>query len=165
MHELSADFSCKPILFLARLGASPRLRAANAERKSAVKNSVWGVVENRSAQPVYIVETVCIATPDSPDRLRMTQHLTYGDGSTRVREWSMRRVDDEQYEAAASDMIGAGIGTVSGRAFQWSWVLATKPGDSLFDVKPQRHSRRRGLPRIRATRSELPASRSPPMAG
>jgi hypothetical protein len=93
----------------------------------------WGVVENRSGQPVDIVETDCIGNPDGLDGLRMTQLLIYGD-SRRVREWRMRRLGDGRYEAAASDMVGAGIGSASGRAFHWSWILATKPGDSLFDV-------------------------------
>ena len=94
----------------------------------------WGVLENRSAEPDDIVTTDCVGELEAPDRLHMTQLLTLGDGSVRSRDWHMRRIAPGRYQATASDMVGTASGTASGRAFHWSWVLATRPGNRLFDV-------------------------------
>ena len=94
----------------------------------------WGVVENRSGEPVSEVSTDCRGEADGPDGLRMTQTLTMGDGKTQTREWRMRRVAPNRYEATANDMVGVATGESGGRAFHWTWTLATEPGNPLLDV-------------------------------
>jgi hypothetical protein len=94
----------------------------------------WGVIENRSGQPTEIVTTDCIGTAEGADGLRMVQTLTLGDGTVQHREWHIRRTAQGAFEASANDMVGMAIGSARGRAFHWSWTLATKPGDALRDV-------------------------------
>jgi hypothetical protein len=94
----------------------------------------WGVIENRSGQPTGIVTTDCIGSAEGDDGLRMTQTLTLGDGTVQHREWHMRRTAQGEFQASANDMVGMAAGSARGRAFHWSWTLATKPGDALRDV-------------------------------
>ncbi len=94
----------------------------------------WGVLENRSGEPDDTVTTDCVGDPEGPDGLHMTQRLMLGDGTRQSRDWHMRRTGSGQYEATANDMVGTAKGIASGRAFHWSWVLETRPGNRLFDV-------------------------------
>lgn len=93
----------------------------------------WGVEENRDGQPIGIVTTDCVGTPTGPHSINMVQTLHVG-GKTQVRTWQFRQIGDGQYSATANDMDGTAMGTVSGRAFHWSWVLETAPGNSLKNV-------------------------------
>jgi hypothetical protein len=94
----------------------------------------WGVLENRSGAPTTIVTTDCVGTAEGPDGLHMVQHLDLGDGTTQSRDWHMRRLGGGAFEATANDIEGTARGEAAGRAFHWSWVLETKPGNGLYDV-------------------------------
>lgn len=93
----------------------------------------WGVIENRSGAPSDIVTTDCVGEADGPDGLRMVQHVTNAEGTTR-REWHMRRLGGGRFEATANDMVGTATGEARGRVFHWTWTLATRPGASWRDV-------------------------------
>ena len=93
----------------------------------------WGVLENRAGQPTRIVQTEC--TGEAGDgALRMTQRLLVGEDAPVTRTWQMRRAGPGRYEATANDMVGSAVGEASGRAFHWTWTLATSPGNSLKNV-------------------------------
>lgn len=91
------------------------------------------MLENRSGQPTAVVTTDCMGEGDA-DTLRMTQRLIVGQDAPVTRTWQMRRIGPDRYEATANDMVGTAIGEASGRAFHWTWTLATSPGNSLKDV-------------------------------
>lgn len=91
----------------------------------------WGVLE-RSGAPVDIVTTDCVGTLEA-DGLHMVQTLDVGGDPSR-REWHMRQTGPGRYEATANDMVGTAHGEASGRAFHWTWTLATRPGNPLFNV-------------------------------
>lgn len=94
----------------------------------------WGVLENRSGQPTSVVTTDCVGEADG-DTLHMTQRLTVGQDAPVTRTWQMRRAEPGRYEATANDMVGTAVGEASGRAFHWTWTLATSPGNRLKNVE------------------------------
>jgi hypothetical protein len=51
----------------------------------------------------------------------------------------MRRVDARHFEASANDIVGTARGEARGNAFVWSFTLATKPGDPLFNIRMTQH--------------------------
>ena len=93
----------------------------------------WGVLEDRAGQPTRIVTTDCVGETGG-GTLRMTQRLLIGQGAPVTRQWQMRRVGPGRFEATANDMVGTATGEAAGRAFHWTWTLATSPGDSLKNV-------------------------------
>ena len=93
----------------------------------------WGVLENRSGEPTRIVQTDCVGETDD-GALRMVQRLTVGQDAPATRTWRMRRAGPGRYEATANDMVGMAVGEAAGRAFHWTWVLATTPGNPLKNV-------------------------------
>jgi Protein of unknown function (DUF3833) len=76
----------------------------------------------------------CLGTVDATSTLHMVQHLTLPDGSVSERRWTLRRTGADAWQATANDMVGAAHGQAHGRVFHWSWVLATRPGNPLFNV-------------------------------
>lgn len=94
----------------------------------------WGVVEDRGGAPTGRVRTDCQGEAEGADGLHMEQRLTMEDGTTTTRDWHMRRTGPRAYSATANDMVGSAAGEAQGRAFHWRWVLATRPGNPLFDV-------------------------------
>lgn len=94
-----------------------------------------GVLENRSGEPTEVIRTECVGEAEGSDGLHMMQTLTMGDGSMQHRDWHMRRTGAGRYEATANDIVGTVSGVASGPAFHWTWTLATRPGNSLFNVR------------------------------
>lgn len=92
----------------------------------------WGVME-RSGAPASVVITDCTGEIDG-DSLRMTQVLQIGDDPPVTRQWRMRRNGPGRFAAVANDMVGTAEGEAAGRAFHWTWTLATSPGNPLRDV-------------------------------
>ena len=93
----------------------------------------WGVLEDRAGQPTRIVQTDCVGEVGD-GALHMTQRLTIGQDAPVTRTWQMRRAGPGRYEATANDMVGVATGEASGRAFHWTWTLATSPGNPLKNV-------------------------------
>ena len=96
--------------------------------------SSWGVEEDRSGAPEGVITTDCFGETEGSDGLHMVQHLTMPDGTKQTRDWHMRRVGAQRYEATANDMVGTASGEAQGRNFHWTWTLATQPGNALYNV-------------------------------
>jgi hypothetical protein len=94
----------------------------------------WGVIEHRSGAPSERVETDSHGERDGSGRLRMVQHLSFQDGTTQQRDWTLWRSGSDRFEATANDMVGTAAGESDGNVFHWQWVLARSPGNSLMDV-------------------------------
>ena len=94
----------------------------------------WGVIEARSGQPGQWVVTDSEGQVDVDGLLRMVQHLSFQDGSKQRRDWILRRVGTDKYNATANDMVGTAKGQSDGRIFHWQWVLARSPGNGLMNV-------------------------------
>jgi hypothetical protein len=94
----------------------------------------WGVIESRAGAPTQQIVTDSHGEADGNGRLRMVQHLSFQDGTTQQRDWSLWRTGSGRFEATANDMVGSAIGSSDGNIFHWQWVLARSPGNSLLDV-------------------------------
>ena len=93
----------------------------------------WGVIENLHGEPTEIITTRTKGTPEGAGGLHMVQRVTTG-GKDSVRDWHIRRLADGWFEATANDLVGTARGRPSGRTLHWTWTLAAKPGNGLFDV-------------------------------
>ncbi len=98
------------------------------------RTSSWGVIENRGGAPNSIITTSTCGTPEGDGGLHMIQHVESG-GKESVRDWHIRRLGNGRFEATASDVVGTARGAPSGRTLHWTWTLAAKPGNRLYNVK------------------------------
>lgn len=94
----------------------------------------WGVIEDRSGAPTKQIQTDSHGERDAAGRLRMMQRLTFQDGTTQERDWTLWPSGPNRFDATASDMIGTANGQADGNNFHWQWVLARSPGNRLMDV-------------------------------
>ncbi len=117
----------------------------------------WGVIEGRSGAPTEAIETDSQGRLDAMGRLQMTQRLSYQDGKTQERTWTMLRTAPGQFQATANDMVGTADGRSDGRVFHWRWVLARSPGNPLLNVTMEQWMYRLpdGTALIRTTVSKL----------
>ena len=99
----------------------------------------WGVEENRAGAPIAIVTTDCEGVATGPHRIRMVQVLHVGDAKPQTRIWQFTQVSPQIFTATANDMDGATQGVVAGREFHWSWVLESKPGNSLANISMEQY--------------------------
>jgi hypothetical protein len=94
----------------------------------------WGVIESRSGSPTERIVTDSHGEKDGTERLRMVQHLSFQDGTTQQRDWTLWRSGPDRFDATANDMVGSAKGEADGNVFHWQWVLARSPGNALMNV-------------------------------
>ncbi len=94
----------------------------------------WGVIEDRGGAPTRTVVTDCQGTRTPDGSLHLVQHLTFGDGTTQERDWTMRQTGTDTLDATANDMDGTARGHIGGPLFHWRWTLVRSPGNPLLDV-------------------------------
>lgn len=94
----------------------------------------WGVIESRSGAPIERVVTDSQGVQDGADHLRMVQRLSFQDGTTQERDWTLWRSGPGRFDATANDMVGTAKGEANGPIFHWQWVLARSPGNALMNV-------------------------------
>jgi hypothetical protein len=94
----------------------------------------WGVIENRSGAPTQSIVTDSHGWIDEANQLRMVQQLSFQDGSTQERHWTLSRTGPNRFTATANDMVGSAAGETDGGMFRWEWVLARSPGNPLMNV-------------------------------
>ena len=125
------------------LGCSPPLPVASFSGDGPAFDPVqffqgniksWGVLENRSGEPTEIVRTQGRGVADGADGVHFPQRVQVGHDAPTMRDWHMRRVGPGRFEATATDMVGTVQGEAAGRAFHWTWTLATRPGNPLTNV-------------------------------
>ena len=95
--------------------------------------SSWGVIENLDGAPTSIIRTTTDSVTEGSSGLHMIQHVLH-DGDDTVRDWYIHRLGDHRFSATASDVVGTASGSTSGRTLHWTWTLAAKPGNSLYNV-------------------------------
>jgi len=93
-----------------------------------------GVIESRSGTPTERIATDSHGNTDGADRLSMVQTLSFQDGRTQQRDWTLWRSGQNQFDATANDMVGMAKGEAQGGLFHWQWVWARSPGNRLMNV-------------------------------
>jgi hypothetical protein len=94
----------------------------------------WGVIEGRSGAPTEQIITDSRGEKEGNDKLRLIQHLSFQDGTTQERDWTLWRSGVDRFDATANDMVGSAKGATTGNIFHWQWILARSPGNGLMDV-------------------------------
>lgn len=95
----------------------------------------WGVIENRNGEPMRRFSTDCLGIRLGDGALEVKQVFHYDNGRVDQRVWHVHKIDDHDFEATASDVVGAARGKAFGNAFRWKYTLAVKPGNPLTHVR------------------------------
>ena len=90
----------------------------------------WGVFETRSGQPKEILHTETWGRLEN-GRLHFEQDLVFENGKKQHRSWLIRRLDQHNYVATGTGIIGIARGTAYGNAFHLDFTVDALPGNPL----------------------------------
>jgi len=99
--------------------ASPRLVL---EDYFLGQTRAWGIFQNRSG----VVErqfTVDILGKIVDKNLVLEEDFTYSDGTIDRRVWTIKKIDENNYEGRAADVIGHATGKAYGNSLNWAYTL------------------------------------------
>jgi len=82
----------------------------------------WGVLQNRSGKVTRQFNADLNGTWDGK-KLVLKEKFNWDDGEVQDREWIINKVDDNNYEGTAGDVVGKAKGYSYGSAFKFEYVL------------------------------------------
>ncbi|NHO65443.1 DUF3833 domain-containing protein [Aestuariicella hydrocarbonica] len=65
---------------------------------------------------------------------RLKEDFFYDDGTTEQRIWTITKTDSGHYVGTAADIKGEAIGTTSGFALNWQYVMRLPVGDTVYNL-------------------------------
>jgi hypothetical protein len=93
----------------------------------------WGIFEDRFGN-LRRQYTIDIVGRMDDDVLLLAESYIYTDGETGVRNWRIRCVGTNGYEAEADDLVGKAVGSVYGNVLNWRYRIDLNAGSSVWRV-------------------------------
>lgn len=93
----------------------------------------WGIVQNWRGVVVRRFDITMIGKWEG-DIGTLTEHFQYYDGETKERIWTIKKLDAENYEGTASDIIGKALGRTKGNAAQWSYIMDLEVDKTTYRI-------------------------------
>ena len=91
-----------------------------------------GIVQDRSGKVLrrMTVDMKCTWVGNTGT---LDEDFTYADGKKERRVWTIRKQGD-RYVGTAADVVGEALGSASGNALNWKYVLALPVDDKIYNV-------------------------------
>lgn len=94
----------------------------------------WGMVQDRTGKVRERFDVKMIGTWQGDTGTLEEDFTYYSDGSTQRRVWTIKKLADGKYEGTAVDVKDKAIGTASGSAMRWKYVMELPIGGQVYDV-------------------------------
>ena len=82
----------------------------------------WGVLQNRSGKVTRQFSADLNGKWDG-NQLILDEKFNWDDGEIQTRQWQITKIDENNYEGTAGDVVGKAIGYSYGPAFKFEYVL------------------------------------------
>ena len=82
----------------------------------------WGVLQNRSGKVTRQFSADLNGSWDG-NQLILQEIFNWDDGEIQKREWTIKKIDENNYEGTAGDVVGKAKGYSYGPAFKFEYVL------------------------------------------
>ena len=82
----------------------------------------WGVLQNRSGKVTRQFKADLNGKWDGSN-LVLDEVFDWNDGERQTRQWTIKKIDEHNYEGTASDVVGIAKGYSYGPAFKFEYVL------------------------------------------
>ena len=82
----------------------------------------WGVLQNRSGKVTRQFSANLNGSWDGK-QLILKEKFNWDDGEIQNREWTINKIDENNYEGTAGDVVGKAIGYSYGPAFKFEYAL------------------------------------------
>ena len=91
-----------------------------------------GIVQDRSGKVIrrMTVDMKCTWVGDTGT---LDEDFTYSDGKKERRVWTIKKQGD-RYIGTAADVVGEAVGSASGNALNWKYVLALPVDNKVYNV-------------------------------
>lgn len=91
-----------------------------------------GIVQDRAGKVIRRM-TVDMTGTWTGNTGTLDEDFTYSDGKKERRVWTIRKLGDS-YIGTAADVVGEAVGTASGNALNWRYVLALPVDGKVYNV-------------------------------
>ena len=92
-----------------------------------------GVVMSRGGE-VKRRFVVAITGTVIADTITLDEQFTWSDGVKDSRTWTLKGLDDNQWQGSPRDVVGVAAGRVAGNALNWRYVLALPVDGKTYHV-------------------------------
>ena len=82
----------------------------------------WGILQNRSGKVIRQFSADLNGSWDG-QQLILDEKFNWSDGEVQKRQWTIKKIDDHNYEGTAADVVGTAKGYSYGPAFKFEYVL------------------------------------------
>ena len=82
----------------------------------------WGVLQNRSGKVTRQFKADLNGKWDGTN-LVLNEIFNWNDGEKQTRQWTIKKIDENNYEGTAADVVGTAKGYSYGPAFKFEYVL------------------------------------------
>ena len=82
----------------------------------------WGVLQNRSGKVTRQFSAILNGKWDGKE-LILDEKFDWSDGEKQTRQWKITKIDENNYEGTAGDVVGKAKGFSYGPAFKFEYVL------------------------------------------
>tara|TARA_Y100000748_G_C15379936_1_gene443256 strand:- start:291 stop:815 length:525 start_codon:yes stop_codon:yes gene_type:complete len=82
----------------------------------------WGILQNRSGKVIRQFSADLNGSWDG-QQLILDEKFNWSDGEVQKRQWTIKKIDDHNYEGTAGDVVGIAKGFSYGPAFKFEYVL------------------------------------------
>ena len=82
----------------------------------------WGILQNRSGKVTRQFSADLNGTWDGK-QLILDEKFIWNDGEIQTRQWKINKIDENNYEGTAGDVVGTAKGYSYGPAFKFEYVL------------------------------------------
>ena len=90
----------------------------------------WGVLQNRSGKVTRQFSADLNGSWDGK-QLILKEKFNWDDGEVQNREWTINKIDENNYEGTAGDVVGKAKGYSYGPAFKFEYVLVPVKGKEM----------------------------------
>ena len=93
----------------------------------------WGVLQNRSGEVTRQFSAELNGKWDGKE-LILDEKFNWNDGEIQNRQWKINKIDDNNYEGTAGDVVGKARGYSYGSAFKFEYVLLVPIKDKKIKI-------------------------------
>jgi hypothetical protein len=95
--------------------------------------TAWGIVQDRKGKVIRRFEIDMLGTWQG-ERGTLEENFRYYDGEIAKRIWNVKQSGDGTFIATADDIIGDGLGKISGNAALWRYTMKVKVKEKFYHI-------------------------------
>ncbi len=93
----------------------------------------WGLIQDRKGKVTRRFDVVMNGTWD--DNIgTLKEDFQYYDGEQQKRIWTIKKIDNDNYEGTAGDIIDKATGQLNGNAMRWAYQMNLDVGDKTYRI-------------------------------